>query len=127
MNITTENYEEIIGELAAAKMWFTEHGKNTNTAIVGICDRAINYITRQKATINRLKKYDEERDIRLHARLTESAKVEAIEEFLENAIDKAVCRAHGDGTERLYVEVASLREIAKELKGERSREGGLRK
>lgn len=33
--------------------------------------------------VARLKKYDEERDIRLHARLTETAKAEAIKEFAE--------------------------------------------
>ena len=42
---------------------------------------AINLIEKQRAEINRLKKYDEERDIRLHARLIANAKAEAIKEF----------------------------------------------
>lgn len=44
---------------------------------------ALKLINRQKAEINRLKKYDEERDIRLHARLTATARAEAIKEFAE--------------------------------------------
>lgn len=47
--------EKIIEELQAASMWFEEHGKNTNTAIVGICARAIDHINRQEAEIERLK------------------------------------------------------------------------
>lgn len=39
-------------------------------------------IERLRSQVNRLKKYDEERDIRLHARLTETAKAEAIEDVL---------------------------------------------
>lgn len=58
---------------------------------------AIDLIIRQKAeierlesnlkfvrgTVERMRKYDEERDVRLHAKLTETAKAEAIKEFAE--------------------------------------------
>ena len=47
----TEN--NVISELQAASEWYKEHGRNTNTAIVGICDRAIGLINRQKAEINK--------------------------------------------------------------------------
>ena len=52
---------------------------------------ALDLINRQKAEIekltyqvNRLKKYDEERDIRLHERLTATARAEAIKELMFN-------------------------------------------
>lgn len=69
---------EIIKELQAASEWFTEHGRNTNTAIVGICDRAIDLINRQKAEI-------EEKAERLRNILPVVAelKTEAVEEFAE--------------------------------------------
>ena len=46
---------EIIKELQCASEWFTQHGSNTNTAIIGICGRAVDLINRQKAEIERLK------------------------------------------------------------------------
>ena len=62
----------------------------TNDCIVIMSKDALDLIKRQKAEINkltyqvnRLKKYDEERDIRLHARLTANARAEAIKEFAE--------------------------------------------
>ena len=45
---------------------------------------SLDLIIRQKAKIERLKRYDEERDIALHARLIANAKTEAIREFAEN-------------------------------------------
>lgn len=47
--------EEIIEDLQGAAEWFREHGKNTNTAIVGICERAAALIQRQQADIKKLK------------------------------------------------------------------------
>lgn len=44
---------------------------------------ALETINSQKTEIERLKRYDEERDVRLHARLTETARAEAIKEFAE--------------------------------------------
>jgi hypothetical protein len=46
--------EQIISDLHSASEWFTEHGRNTNTAIIGICDRAVDLINRQKAENERL-------------------------------------------------------------------------
>lgn len=45
---------EIIKDLQCASEWFAEHGRNTNTAIIGICDRALDLINRQNAEIERL-------------------------------------------------------------------------
>lgn len=45
---------EIIIELQAAREWFTIHGRNTNTAIIGICDRAIALIKCQNAETKKL-------------------------------------------------------------------------
>jgi hypothetical protein len=50
---------KIVEELQAASMWFEEHGKNTNTAIVGICARAIDHINRQEAEIEKLTKLND--------------------------------------------------------------------
>ena len=44
-----------------------------------------------RGTVERMKKYDEERDIRFHAKLTETARAEAVKEFserFENEFDK---------------------------------------
>lgn len=58
--------------------------------IMVLANNAIELINRQKTAlaksngqVERLKKYDEERDIRLHARLIETAKVEAIKAFVD--------------------------------------------
>lgn len=50
---------KIVEELQAASVWFEEHGKNTNTAIVGICARAIDHINRQEAEIEKLTKLND--------------------------------------------------------------------
>lgn len=56
--------------------------------IMVLANNAISLINRQKAEISKLKgkvarleKYDEERNIKLHARLSATAKAEAIKEF----------------------------------------------
>lgn len=70
--------EEIIMDLQNASEWFKEHGKNTNTAIIGICERAVDLINRQKAEI-------EEKSKRLREVLPIVAelKVVAVKEFAE--------------------------------------------
>lgn len=49
---------------------------------------SVELVKRQKAEIERLKRYDEERDIALHARLTEKARAEAIRDFAESIKEK---------------------------------------
>lgn len=75
-----------------------------------------------KCQVNRLKKYDEERDIRLHARLTETARAEAITEFVERVkekIHKSVYQYwnEGDGGYYLAEDVDDdIDQIAKEMR-----------
>ena len=40
---------------------------------------------------------------------------EASSEIIEKAIDKAVCKDHGDGTQRLYISISELRDVIKEI------------
>ena len=47
--------EDIVMDLQNASEWFKEHGKNTNTAIIGICERAVDLINRQREEIERMK------------------------------------------------------------------------
>lgn len=44
MNDKEMTETEIMKELQSAAEWFTEHGRNTNTAIIGICERAVDLI-----------------------------------------------------------------------------------
>ncbi len=73
---------------------------------------AINLIEKQRAEINRLKKYDEERDIRLHARLIANAKNEAIKEFWNRL------KAQNTMDERI-ISVKSGDDLVKEMVGEK--------
>lgn len=45
---------EIIKNLENAAEWFSEHGRNTNTAIIGICKESVALINRQRAEIKNL-------------------------------------------------------------------------
>ena len=47
--------DEITKDLQSAAEWFKAHGKNTNTAIIGICERAADLINKQQAEIKKLK------------------------------------------------------------------------
>ena len=40
---------------------------------------------------------------------------EASGKIIEKAIDKAVCKGHGDGTQRLYISISELRDVIKEI------------
>ena len=42
----------VVAELKSAVEWFSKHGRNTNTAIIGICNRAIEVINNQKSEID---------------------------------------------------------------------------
>lgn len=69
---------------------FETQGLCSENASDGIVKAALYLINRLKADnkmlkakVARLQKYDEERDIALHARLTEKARIEAVKEFAE--------------------------------------------
>lgn len=84
---------EIVKNLKAAVDWFTNHGSNTNTAVIEISQRAIDVIERQKAEIERLKedneyilmqhKFDRRPNGDCWNDVIEKAKSEAIREFAE--------------------------------------------
>lgn len=46
---------DIVKDLESVIAWFTNHGSNTNTAVIDISQRAIDVIERQRAEIERLK------------------------------------------------------------------------
>ena len=48
--------KEIVNALENVAEWFTEHGKNTNTAVIGISKQAIDLINRLQAKNKRLGK-----------------------------------------------------------------------
>lgn len=89
---------EIIKELQAASEWFTEHGRNTNTAIVGICDRAIDLINRQKAEIEMLKGWERLLKAESHAPIIKKARAEAVKEFAERLV-YTLCVNNEENTE----------------------------
>ena len=81
---------------------------------------ALDLINRQKAEIERLKgkvnllmKYDERRDISLHARLTEKARAEATKEFAERLKTKASDFEFGKAVWVVYID-----NLVKEMVGD---------
>lgn len=80
---------EIIKELQSASEWFKIHGSNTNTAIIGICDRAVDLINRQKAEIERLTKANERFAEEFDAYYA-SVKCKAYKEFAERLCEGRV-------------------------------------
>lgn len=84
-------------------------------------DHLFDMAERLQNQVNRSKKYDEERDVRLHARLIANARAEAIKEFAERLLDKYDIWTESDATEYRYVEelVDSLvKEMTKEKGGD---------
>ena len=78
-------------------------------------------IERLESKVNRLKQYDEERDIRLHARLTETARAESIKEFAERLKEKANYEEIWTGEEEYVfhtVEFDDIDNLVKEIIGE---------
>jgi hypothetical protein len=76
---------DIVKDLESVIDWFTAHGRNTNTAVIDISQRAIDVIERQKAEIERLKSMNQSKLDIIHDVRTdlETAKSEAIREFVE--------------------------------------------
>ena len=76
---------------------------------------------RLQCQVNRLKKYDEERDIRLHARLTETARAEAIKEVIHR-LQKSIVPQLGISTleqkEAYYFCLDEMDKIEGEMVGE---------
>ena len=85
---------------------------------VELIKNTLDLINRQKAEIERLKRYDEKRDIVLHARLIANAKTEAIREFAENvktAINERFSDEIQDSNSHLYLMNTLLDNLVKEM------------
>ena len=108
---------KVIEELQSASKWFAEHGRNTNTAIIGICGRAVDEINRQRAEIERLTDRNDElicevSDI-AHINLEEYEKIKAkgVKEFAD--------KLKGDCPDKLLViHFDALDNLVKEMVGE---------
>lgn len=74
---------------------------------------ALSLIKRQRAEISRLNRYDEERDRRLRARLTQKARAEAIKEFAKEIIND-ILPEYTDGHEELALRISLA--ISKKVK-----------
>lgn len=111
---------EIIKALENVAEWFTEHGKNTNTAVIGISKQAIDLINHQRAEIERLNKEVETfADI---GKMYSEIKAEAVKEFAERLKEKSgkvemVCS--GALVQRDYtISEKTLDNLLKELVGD---------
>jgi hypothetical protein len=96
--------------------------KNSSGCVEHLITDALDLINRKNAEINkltyqvnRLKKYDEERDIRLHARLTATAKAEEIKEFAEKLKSKLFI---ADDNFNPVVTEAEIDNLVKEMVGD---------
>ena len=70
--------------------------------------------------LNRLKKYDEERDIRLHARLIANAKAEAVKEFAERLKEmKYESIEWSHGKHPYVVEESDIDNLVEEMAGDK--------
>lgn len=79
---------DIVKDLESVIDWFTNHGSNTNTAVIDISQRAIDVIEQQKAEIERLKKelHDCVKEV---SRSHEIDRIIAIREFAERLKEMA--------------------------------------
>ena len=65
------NTKRVLLELKSAAEWFTKHGRNTNSAIIGICKRAYEEINRQQEEIKKLENIERFADKLLKKQETE--------------------------------------------------------
>ena len=129
MNLNEMTEAEIVKELKSAVIWFSEHGRNTNTAIVGICERAIDIINGKNAEIDRLTAVEEEHRkqngelrkevdrlsqvVLYNDGVTEIKIAKAIKEFLEKA--KAKVNSIPQHHFSLLIVESAIDQIAKEM------------
>lgn len=76
-------------------------------------------IKRLESKVNRLKKYDEERDIALHARLIATSRAEGIKEFAEKLISRAhyICVGNRVGSRHNLVDTKTIVDTYLEMVG----------
>ena len=122
--------EKVIEELQSASKWFAEHGRNTNTAIVGICDRAVDEINRQRAAIESLQRQlhnaklheaesvkvlKAERRYKDHDEHT--IKIETFKKFAERLKENFETYSDDEETNALYM-TNKINDLLKEMVGE---------
>lgn len=76
--------EQVIKDLQSVMEWFEKHGRNTNTAVIGIAGNAVELIEAQEAEIKRLHKVHEtemKRVFNNHKELMQYYRSELIREF----------------------------------------------
>jgi chromosome segregation ATPase len=88
---------EIVLELKSAAEWFAQHGRTEYSAIIGICNRAVEEINRQKAEIERLTTQLEQKD-----------------EMLANTGIKLI--SYEEENEKLKTDLQAMRSAANSLK-----------
>lgn len=96
---------EIIKNLENAAEWFSEHGRNTNTAIIGICKESVGLINRQKAEIEKLKTQLGKRENFFTIKLEK----EQLNDIVKSQFEKF-------GVDAVTVKNETIREFADQLK-----------
>lgn len=91
--------------------------KEENKSLAKTVNEASDLIRKQRARINQLKAYDEERDIALHARLVREAKQEVAREIFKE-IEEIIKQPHTCGFSLL----APLKQALKEYDNDRRKE-----
>lgn len=78
------NEEEVLKDLQSASEWFAEHGKNTNTAIIGICKRALDLLNRKNAECKECGSRTSESIEKLQKQIAEkNAEIERLEKAIQ--------------------------------------------
>lgn len=111
--------EEVVAELKSASEWFTEHGRNTNTAIIGICDRAVDLINRKNAEIERLEKGELSKAMTFNSETIKRCVDEAISEFVERLKERAVPVVIGEKYHFIVVTTGDIDNLVKEMTEEK--------
>lgn len=115
------NETKIINDLQSVAEWFAEHGKNTNTAVIGIAKRAIDVINRLQAENKKLQddiKYLNGKYL-IADMAIETATYEAVKDFAQQLKERAYLSSEWSHGEHPYVvEVEEINDILYEMIGE---------
>ena len=119
-----EAERDCASEMTADALDLINRLKEENNALISAQETLQKHIEKQNAEnerlqcqVNRLKKYDEERDIRLHARLIATARTEAIKEFAERLKGKTYPFPCAIGVEHA-VTIRAIDDLVKEMVGD---------
>lgn len=115
------DHYSVVAELKSAAKWFSQHGRNTNTAIIGICERAVYLIRRQQVEIDVLKTNCLSMAQSM-PNIAKAERAEAIKEFAErlkeNKIDIDVSFGYGREVYTEAVAVIEIDNLVKEMVGD---------